>query len=279
MRAGVTRGRTHTARACRAQVGTLRSTSDGPISNRGAGLAKRSGHARALPWRSFFVAKPVRAARRPVVGADPVRVRRAVHVADPSARQVLAVYAAHFTHNWSWYLLLSWLPVYLSDQGADLAEVGVLAMLPQLLAFALANLGAALADRVLLGRCGWSLLTVRRLMGALSQLGPAAAMGALVVVRGRVSGSVLTCVAIGMGSLAQSGFMANILDIAPRHAGIVLGISNTMATLPGILCNISTGMMLDAGLGWAPVFAIGAALELAGALAFVSYARGTPQFV
>ena len=192
---------------------------------------------------------------------------------------MIAVYVAHFTHNWSWYLLLSWLPVYLADQGADIHEVGVLAMLPQLLAFALANLGAAIADRLLLECCGWSLLSVRRLMGALSQLGPAIAMGALVVVRGQVSGSILACVAIGMGSLAQSGFMANILDIAPRHAGIVLGISNTMATLPGILCNISTGLMLDDGLGWAPVFAIGAVLELTGAIVFVSYARATPQFI
>ena len=96
---------------------------------------------------------------------------------------MIAVYVAHFTHNWSWYLLLSWLPVYLADQGADIHEVGVLAMLPQLLAFALANLGAAIADRLLLECCGWSLLSVRRLMGALSQLHEARA--SFVVVTGR----------------------------------------------------------------------------------------------
>ena len=73
------------------QVGTLRSTSDGPISNRGAGLAKRSAHAHALPWRSFFMAKPVRPRVEPSLTqpctwhmrrfhvAGDRRVRRALH--------------------------------------------------------------------------------------------------------------------------------------------------------------------------------------------------------
>ena len=39
------------------------------------------------------------------------------------------------------------------------------------------------------------------------------------------------------------------MDISPRHCGIVLGISNTLATLPGILCNVSTGFMLEHGMG------------------------------
>ena len=40
--------------------------------------------------------------------------------------------------------------------------------------------------------------------------------------------------AVGFGGLAWSGFMINHLDIAPRYAGLLLGISNCIATIPGI---------------------------------------------
>ena len=88
----------------------------------------------------------------------------------------------------------------------------------------------------------------------------------------------LACGAIGLGALVQSAFWANLMDVAPKHVGILLGISNTMATLPGILCNISTGYLLDHGYGWPPVLAFAAGLELIGAIVYTSCASGEPQF-
>ena len=150
--------------------------------------------------------------------------------------------------------------------------------MPYLLALVLANAGAAVADRLLLDEWGWTILKTRRCVGALSQLGPALALAILAGVRGPVAGTILASVAIGMGALVQSGFWANVLDIAPNHSGILLGISNTIASLPGVLANLATGYMLHHGLGWGPVFAIGALLELTGATVFVSLASGEPQF-
>ena len=51
-----------------------------------------------------------------------------------------------------------------------------------------------------------------------------------------------------------------------------------MATLPGILCNLSTGWMLEHGMGWTPVLALAACLEVAGATVYVTFARGEAQF-
>ena len=61
--------------------------------------------------------------------------------------------------------------------------------------------------------------------------------------------------------------------------GVAKALRTKLALVVGQECNISTGLMLDDGLGWAPVFAIGAVLELTGAIVFVSYARATPQFI
>ena len=70
------------------------------------------------------------------------------------------------------------------------------------------------------------------------------------------------------------------MDVAPRHAGVLLGLSNTLATLPGILCNITTGWILQAmGLpGWTLIFGIACSLELAGTCTYLWLASGEAQF-
>ena len=65
--------------------------------------------------------------------------------------------------------------------------------------------------------------------------------------------------------------------MAPRHASVLLGIANTLGTLPGILCNLLTGWMLSSGLGWRPVFGVGAAMELVGACTYALLASGDDQ--
>lgn len=46
---------------------------------------------------------------------------------------------------------------------------------------------------------------------------------------------VLLTLGVGMGGLVWSGFSVNIIDVAPRFAGLLMGISNCIATLPGIV--------------------------------------------
>ena len=44
---------------------------------------------------------------------------------------------------------------------------------------------------------------------------------------------VLISMALAANSASHSGYWANIIDLAPAHAGFVCGVSNTIATLPG----------------------------------------------
>lgn len=41
--------------------------------------------------------------------------------------------------------------------------------------------------------------------------------------------------AVGLGGFAWAGFSINPLDIAPQYASILMGISNTFATIPGYI--------------------------------------------
>jgi ACS family sodium-dependent inorganic phosphate cotransporter len=58
--------------------------------------------------------------------------------------------------------------------------------------------------------------------------------------------AAITCltVAVGIGGFAWSGFSVNHLDIAPQFAGILMGVSNTFATLPGIISPALVGAIV-----------------------------------
>ena len=68
---------------------------------------------------------------------------------------------------------------------------------------------------------------------------------------------------------------ANVIDIGPKVAGPLLGISNTVATLPGILANLTAGWMLHANGGdYTPVFGTAIGLYLAAFLFYTRFAKG-----
>jgi len=42
------------------------------------------------------------------------------------------------------------------------------------------------------------------------------------------------CIGIVAMGAAYSGFLSNHMDIAPKYAGMLMGMTNTIATIPGI---------------------------------------------
>ena len=56
---------------------------------------------------------------------------------------------------------------------------------------------------------------------------------------------VLFSLAIGMQSLNTSSYPVNNLDIAPRFAGILMGIANAVGTIPGIIAPYVVGLLTD----------------------------------
>lgn len=57
---------------------------------------------------------------------------------------------------------------------------------------------------------------------------------------------VLLCLtlSVGLGAFSISGYMANPLDIAPQFSSIIIGMSNTFATVPGLISPILTGYIV-----------------------------------
>jgi ACS family sodium-dependent inorganic phosphate cotransporter len=172
-----------------------------------------------------------------------------------------------------------WLPKYLVDVvGVPLESSGFVLMLPYLLPFLGANVGGQVADRLLAS--GMKQGNVRKTMEIISATFSVTCVGYFVVVKepSVTVFIVLNSLSNFFGAFALAGYWSNILDIAPRYAGTVLGISNTFASLPGIFANLLTGYILDLTGSWQLVFGIACAIKLVGVTTFVCYARGEVIF-
>lgn len=55
--------------------------------------------------------------------------------------------------------------------------------------------------------------------------------------------------AVGLGGFTWTGFPINHLDIAPRYASILFGISNCLATFPGIVSPLVVGFLTEDEVG------------------------------
>jgi ACS family sodium-dependent inorganic phosphate cotransporter len=190
---------------------------------------------------------------------------------------VWALVFNHFCSNWGFYVILSWLPRYFADvHRLDLRGAGHASLLPWIVMFVMTNVGAQLADGLL--KRGRSVTFVRKLMQSIGFFGPAAALLAIGQVHTVSVAIGLMCVTLGLGSFALSGFGANHLDIGPRYAGALMGLSNTAGTLPGVIGVAVTGYILEATGSWALVLGIAAALYVAGGIVWLRFATGEKLF-
>jgi ACS family sodium-dependent inorganic phosphate cotransporter len=185
---------------------------------------------------------------------------------------VRAFVTAHFCHNWALFVLVSWLPSYFHEHlGLGVARAGLYSALPWVTNLAALMVGGSAGD-ALIGR-GRHPLNVRRWFAA---AGLAAAALCLLLLRPVNSAEVallLTCLATFTLGLAAAGFTSVPLDLAPRHAPMLIGFSNTLATIPGILGVAITGWLLDLTHTYAATFLATAALTLIGALALALVSR------
>ena len=157
---------------------------------------------------------------------------------------VWAIVITNSCFNWSFYLLLAWLPSYLKrSYGISLVNAGLLSAAPWLTSFMMGNVAGWWADRML--RAGRSATFVRKLMQTLGLVGGGLFLLALPGASTITAAVILTSGAAGLFALCFAGYAPNCLDIAPRHGDVVWGLSNTVGSLPGIFGVYLTGWMVD----------------------------------
>ncbi len=190
---------------------------------------------------------------------------------------VWAIIVAHFCNNWSLYVLLSWLPTYVNKGlGVDYAAVGVFAMIPHIASFFFLNIAGNIADRLI--RSGMTVTRVRKLMQTIGFGGIATSLLLVTEVDSAIAAIGIMACGSALGAFVTGGFSVNHMDVAPKHAGTLMGLTNTAGTIPGIIGVGVSGAILAATGSWALVFQVAAGVTLFGMLFFLIFASGERQF-
>ena len=177
----------------------------------------------------------------------------------------------------SYFVLLTWLPTYFNRHlGFNLSASSFLGVVPWLAMFVCSNVGGLIADSLL--ATGMPVTVVRKIMQTIGFLGPAIFLALVATTSNSISAVLYMTLALGLGSFSQSGVYSNHQDIGPDYAGILLGMSNTAAALPGIIGVALTGYILDQTSTWNLVFTIAIGFYLFGTLIFNSLATGERVF-
>ncbi|GAB5574136.1 vesicular glutamate transporter 3 isoform X1 [Prionailurus iriomotensis] len=204
------------------------------------------------PWKKFFTSLPV-----------------------------YAIIVANFCRSWTFYLLLISQPAYFEEVfgfAISKPQVGLLSAVPHMVMTIIVPIGGQLAD-YLRSRKILTTTAVRKIMNC-GGFGMEATL-LLVVGFSHTKGVAISflVLAVGFSGFAISGFNVNHLDIAPRYASILMGISNGVGTLSGMVCPLIVGAMTKHKTReeWQNVFLIAALVHYSGVIFYGVFASGEKQ--
>lgn len=193
---------------------------------------------------------------------------------------VWAIVVAHTGSNWGTYTLLTNIPSYMREVlKFDIKSNGLFCAIPYICFWICINIAGISADA--LKARGWTTKTIRKVSQTLGNLLPAV----FLVATGYVTcatpymGVVMLAFAVGFSGFQYSGFVINHVDIAPRFAGLLFGISNTAATLPGIIAPYTIGKITSNQTQeqWQIVFYLTAVIYVVGWAVYMILAQGDVQ--
>ncbi len=188
-----------------------------------------------------------------------------------------AIIVAHFCNNWTLYVILSWLPKYVNEGlGVPFAAVGLISMLPHITSFLCLNIAGNIADRMI--KSGMDVTFVRKLMQTIAFGGLSICLFLIAEVESAYAAIGILCLGKVFSAAGIGGHSVNHMDIGPRHAGTLMGITNTAGTIPGIVGVYVSGMILEATGSWALVFQVTAGVTLFGMVFYLLFASGEKQF-
>ncbi|EIE18552.1 MFS general substrate transporter, partial [Coccomyxa subellipsoidea C-169] len=208
-----------------------------------AAAAAKSGSALAaeepMPWRAFLRNTPVR-----------------------------ALAYTHFCNNWFHYTMMAWLPTYFTDTlSLSLTQAAQVSLLPPIAAIGISLTAGPLADGLI--ERGWPVARVRKLAQITAFLCPTACLLATANCDDGPTSVALVTAALGTASLSLCGLYCNHADLSPRYAPFLLGMTNTIGAVPGIIGVAVTGAILDATGSWSwALFAPSAFFFVTGAVIF-----------
>jgi ACS family sodium-dependent inorganic phosphate cotransporter len=196
-------------------------------------------------------------------------------------RPLWAIIVAHFCANWPLFVFISWLPIYLQDGlGIDYQDETALfitlILIPSIVSVVFVNLGGFFSDNFI--KKGFDKLTIRRACTVIGFGGSAISLGIIPLFESIIGVIAMLCITNMCAGLGTGGFSVNHADIGPKHTGSIMGISSTIATIPGIIGVAISGVLVDLTGSFDSVFYLASAIVLFGGTFYLTFASASNQF-
>jgi sugar phosphate permease len=181
---------------------------------------------------------------------------------------------AYFCYNYVFYLLLTWLPTYFAQgRHLSLASAGYATMFPYLVAVFTYPAGGMLAD--------WGAKKFGQNIGR--KLFPICGLifGGVALMLATQTSSLFTAIlllSISMGglTLTQGGFFSIPIILAPKNAGMIVGLYGTIGTFAGITAPILTGYVIDLSGKYETAMYLGSGMAVLGAIILLTITKVKP---
>jgi len=194
---------------------------------------------------------------------------------------VWALAVAYFAYNWGFHTLIICLPLFMHDVlGFNMTKNGVFSAVPFLAALVMLPASGLFADWL---RAPWRLSTnlVRKILCVAGfTLSACFLILASYIGCNRVLVvSTMSAAVVGLCPLVTT-VVVNQLDLAPLHAGKIMGLTYTIANLGSVAGSHAVGVLTTSHSTrseWQDVFYLTAAVYAVGAVVFVVFGSGYRQ--
>ncbi|CAF1312349.1 unnamed protein product [Rotaria sordida] len=192
-----------------------------------------------------------------------------------------ALFIIHTCNNWGTYTFLTSAPKYMDEVlKFNIKSNGFLSALPYIMVWLSTNISGIIAD-IIIRKNLLTTTNTRKLFNILGNLLPAICVLSLAFLTCQLKYVAVILLTISFafrGCCIGGGYLLVANDIAPAYAGIVFGISNTLATIPGIVSPYVVGTLTEKDPNnWRIVFFICAAIYIIGMIVFTFLGSGELQ--
>ncbi|MHB1022212.1 MAG: MFS transporter [Acidobacteriaceae bacterium] len=170
----------------------------------------------------------------------------------------------YFTLGFTYYLYISWFPMYLVKQrGVSVSQLALYASMPLIFSTVASMAGGLVTDQ-LVPRFGvaWA----RRAVGMLGCAGAALCLTSGILTRDVRASVILISLAAGASDFILAAAWASCADIGGIAAGTVSGAMNMTGNIGAALSPALMGLLIEKTANWNLTFLIAASLNLVGML-------------
>ncbi|KAK6943077.1 Major facilitator superfamily [Dillenia turbinata] len=188
-----------------------------------------------------------------------------------------AILFANVTNNWGYFVLLSWMPVYFkSVYNVNLKQAAWFSAVPWGMMAISGCIAGTISDFLI--KSGFCVTLVRKTMQSIGFMGPGVSLLCLNYAKTPEVAAIFITVALSLSSFTQAGYMLNMQDIAPQHAGLLHGIANSAGTFAAIISTIGTGYFVQWLGSFQAFLTVTAVLYFMATIFFNLYATGEQIF-